>query len=156
MPHKKGGSSPKLSLKKDQREMLIKNLATSVVLYEKVTTTKTKAKMVKPYLDSLLNRAVHSKAERREVYRYLKSRLMHEKAVLKVLDDLKPRLADRTGGFVSVLNAGFRHGDGAPISVVRLMLSKPIAKAPSADAKAPAKTMLGKEKLTVKRKKVAA
>ena len=157
MAHKKGAAKSKFSVKRDQRNLMIKNLATSVVLYEHVTTTKAKAKAVKPYLDSLLNRAVHSKADKREVHRYLRRHLMHERAVPKVLEDLKPRLATRTGGFVSVLNAGFRHGDGAPISVVRLMLEKPVVKEGEAPiAKAPAKTITGKEKVTVKRKKAGA
>lgn len=156
MPHKKGGRKSKFSIKKGPREMLIKNLATSVVLYEKVTTTRAKAKAVKQYLDRLLSRAVNSKADKREVHRYLRRHLMHEKAVTKVLEDLKPRLAGKTGGFVSVLGAGFRKGDGAQISVIRLLLAKPVVKETAASAepaKAPGKTITGKEKVTVKRKR---
>lgn len=110
MRHRKKGKI--LDRKKASRKALLRNLATSVIVYEKVKTTKAKARAVKPLVEKLVTLAKKNDLATR---RKLLEILYHKKAVNKILEVLGPRYKDRHGGYTRIINLGRRQGDGAEI-----------------------------------------
>jgi len=109
----------KLGRKKDQRILLLRNLATSLILYEKIDTTLAKAKEVQRLVDRLISKG---KTKDLAARRYLSSKLLHKNAVEKILRELADKYAQRSSGFTRLSKIGFRAGDAAPL--VRLELIK--------------------------------
>lgn len=113
-------STFKLSLKSGPRKRLLRNVATSLVLYEKVLTTEAKAKAVIPMVERLITRArKNTLADRRNAL----SVLFDTNAVRKLYEDINTRLGDRTSGFVRLTKANPRNGDGASMAYVELLLT---------------------------------
>ncbi|MBU1039174.1 50S ribosomal protein L17 [Patescibacteria group bacterium] len=101
-----------LDRKPDARKALIKNLAASLILYEKIKTTDAKAKVVRSYVERLVTLAkVASLANRRLLLR----RLPTEGSVKKLLEVLGPRYQTRPGGYLRITKLGKRQGDAAAI-----------------------------------------
>ncbi len=99
-----------LDRKKAPREALLRNLATSLVIYEKIKTTKAKAKVIKPIVERLITAA---KSNNLTARRQLLKVLYHQKAVKKALEVLGPRYKDRKGGYTRIIKLNRRQGDGA-------------------------------------------
>lgn len=100
------------------RKALLRNLATSVILYEHVNTTLAKAKAVRPLVERAITKGKNKTlATRRE----LMKTLMTEPAVLKVMEELGPRYATRPGGYTRIIKLGARKGDGAEIAQIQLV-----------------------------------
>ncbi len=116
MRHRKVGT--KLRRMTGPRRALLDNLITSVILYEKVVTTETKAKAIKPKLEKLI-----TKGKVKSVYsKQQLSRFLHDKkAVQKVLDVLGPKYKDRKGGYCRIIKMHRRQGDGAPLAQIELV-----------------------------------
>lgn len=113
----------KLGRKKEHRERTLRNLATSLVLYEKVVTTAAKAKAVTPIVERLISKARGGNlASRREAKRLL----FDPNAVAKLFEDMVKRRGERTSGFVRQTKLGSRPGDGAPVVQLELLYT-PIA-----------------------------
>jgi len=111
---------PKLGRKKEHRERTIRNLATSLVLYEKVRTTTAKAESVVPLLERLITKArTGSLAARRAA----KALLFDPNAVSKLFEDLSQRQGTRTSGFLRVTKLPPRPGDGAAMAQVEFLLT---------------------------------
>jgi large subunit ribosomal protein L17 len=100
----------KFGRKKDHRDHMLRNLAASVILYEKVETTEAKGKEIKKLVDRSINIAKkNTLAARREL-----TGLYFEKSVVdKLFDVLVARLSDRNSGYLRVLKLGNRAGDNA-------------------------------------------
>ncbi|GEM_PF-5155108 len=96
-------SQTKFGRRKKPREMMIKNLVCSVILFEEVVTTKAKGKTVKMFLDQLISK-VKKKYEKDPLLamRELDSTLPDKKAVYKIYEVLIPQFKNRVGGYVSV------------------------------------------------------
>ena len=106
-----------LSRKKDNRKSLLRNLATSLVLYEEVKTTEAKAKAVKPIVEHLI--AIAQKddlAARRKLLSYL----FDKKAVKKVFEAIVPRYKKLNSGYVLSYRIGKRKGDSASLMILKL------------------------------------
>ena len=92
------------------RKAMLENMATSLVLYEKIVTTEAKAKVLKPMIEKLITRgkvkSVHNKQQLNRV-------LADKKATQKILDVLGPKYKDRQGGYTRIIKMGPRQGDGA-------------------------------------------
>ncbi|MBI4101024.1 50S ribosomal protein L17 [Candidatus Microgenomates bacterium] len=112
----------KLARKRDQRRLLVKNLATSLVMSEKITTTKTKAKLVTPYFERLITYAKQGGLHNR---RQIMAALTTEEATRKLMDDLAQRFAKRHGGYTRMQSAGWRKGDDAELATISLTETKP-------------------------------
>jgi len=95
---------------KDNRNHLIRNLLTSLVLYEKLVTTEAKAKTLKSEIDRVITNAKKGGLVSR---RYLNSILFDRNAVKKAIEVLVPRYENRTSGYTRVTRLGHRVGDGA-------------------------------------------
>lgn len=107
-----------LGRKKASREAMLRNLAQSVILYEKVKTTETKAKVVRPIVEKMITTA---KAGDLTARRRLMKDLSTEGAVKKALEVLGPRYKERAGGYTRIIKIGTRQGDGAPIVQLELV-----------------------------------
>lgn len=114
-----------LSRKNAYRKSLLRNLATSLVLYERITTTTAKAKETKSVVERLINRSkTGDLAARRRLLAYL----FDEKATKKVMEVLVPRYKNKKSGFVRIYKLGTRLGDGAEESILELDKAPIIAK----------------------------
>lgn len=107
-----------LDRKTASRKALIINLAESLVLYEKITTTKAKASAVRSYLERLITKAKKQDlATRRELIKKL-----HTKNVVKkLIEVLGPRYLDRKGGYTRITKGKNRVGDGAQEVIIELV-----------------------------------
>lgn len=100
------------------RKALLRDLATSVIVYEKIKTTETKAKQLRPVVEKLITRAKKGDLATR---RYLLGYFSTEQPVEKLLDVIGPRYKDRDGGYTRITKLGTRKGDGAPVAQIELI-----------------------------------
>lgn len=108
----------------DHQKALIKNLVTSVLLYEKIKTTQAKAKIVAPRVEKLITlaRSVESgKTTQKDAIRKFKAEVFDENASRKLLEEFGKRYKDRPSGFTRITNLGFRSGDSAPLVQLELV-----------------------------------
>lgn len=107
-----------LDRKAGPRKALMKNLATQLILYEKISTTEAKAKALRPYVERLITKGKkNTLAARRALLRVLPV----ENAVKKVLEELGPRYATRPGGYTRITKLGVRLGDAARIARIEFL-----------------------------------
>lgn len=111
-------SHKRLSRDTNARRALLKNLATSLVLHERIVTTTAKAKSVRPVIEKLVTKAKNDTIIAR---RYLKSRLDKESAVNKMLELIGPTFKERPGGYTRILKLGQRPGDRAETSLIEFV-----------------------------------
>ncbi len=137
-----------LGRKKSDREHMIRNLATSLVLFEKVDTTEAKAKEVKRFIDRVIARNRNTDFN---TIRSLKAIFFDQNAVDKIVKELIPRYLNRTSGFVRSYRLGNRLGDNSPMIRLELIDRKVFVKEEAKAEKSEAKTE--KENTKVSRKK---
>lgn len=111
----------KLSRKKSHRELMLRNLATSLILYEKIQTTVAKAKTVKPLVEKMLTRAKKDDLIGR---RLMLGFFLDKMAVAKIFEKLTPRYKDIQSGFIKSYKLAPRPGDNAPMTMLKLMPEK--------------------------------
>lgn len=116
MRHRKNVKT--LGRPKASREAMLQNLASSILLYEQVTTTLAKAKVVRGLVDDAI---VTGKKGGLVARRSLLSKLPVKNAVEKVIVELVPRYKDRTSGFTRITKTGRRKGDGAETVRIELV-----------------------------------
>lgn len=109
----------RLNQKPNHAALLLRNLATSVLLYETVRTTKKRAKVVVPMIHQLITLA--KTKEPRIAIRAINAIVMHENASKKLMEVLKPRYANRPSGYTRITPVGARLGDGAELVDLELM-----------------------------------
>lgn len=113
----------KFGRKKAHRNHMLRNLAASVILYEKVVTTEAKGKEIKRMIDRSITLAKKNNLAAR---RHLESIYFDSNVVSKLFDVLISRYADRPSGFTRVLRLGNRVGDNA--SKVQITLIPEVVK----------------------------
>jgi len=97
---------------------MLRNLATSIILYEKVKTTQTKAKTVKPIVEKLIT---DSKKQSLPVaMRALNAYLSDKNASKKLARELLKRYEKKQSGFLRIIPLGYRAGDAAPMVQIEL------------------------------------
>ena len=107
-----------LGRKSGHRKALLSNMATSLILHKRITTTVAKAKALKTYVEPLITKSKEDTTHsRRTVFSYLKNK----EAVKELFSIIAPRIADRPGGYTRVLHTGFRQGDGADMALIELV-----------------------------------
>ena len=116
MRHRKKGKI--LGRKKAPREAMLKNLAASIILYEKVKTTEAKAKAVRPIVERLITVGKTNTLTSR---RRLLSQLPVTNATKKLLEELGPKYKERPGGYTRIIKVGARQGDGAKMVQIELV-----------------------------------
>ena len=98
---------------------MLRNLATSIILYEKVKTTQAKAKLVKPIVEKLISSA--KKQDLPTAMRALNAYLMDTNASKKLTRELLDRYKDRQSGYLRITPLGFRTGDAAKMVQLELL-----------------------------------
>lgn len=93
-------------------------LASQLILYEKIKTTESKAKALRPFVERLIT---HSRAGTLADRRYLMKYLTVDNAVKKLIEDIGPRYKSRPGGYTRIIKIGQRQGDAARIARIELV-----------------------------------
>lgn len=123
MRHRRAGR--RFSRTHAHRKAMFANMATSLLWHEQIITTLPKAKDLRPIVEKLITKAKNGGLHnRREINKTIK----HNDVLKKMFDVLAERYADRPGGYIRVLKAGFRYGDMAPMAVIELVDRDPDAK----------------------------
>lgn len=107
-----------LDRKKGPRELMLRNLASSIILYEKVKTTRAKAAAVRPLVEKMITTAKVGDLNAR---RGLIKVLLQKNAVRKALEVLGARYQKRAGGYTRTIKLGPRRGDGAQLVQIELV-----------------------------------
>ena len=116
MRHKKAINH--LGRKDGHRKAMLANMASSLILCKRITTTVAKAKALKTYVEPLITKSKEDTTHsRRTVFSYIKDK----EAVKELFSTVAPKIADRPGGYTRVLHVGFRQGDGADMALIELV-----------------------------------
>ena len=102
----------------EHRKAMFANMAGSLIEHEQIKTTLPKAKELKRIAEKLITLGKRGDLHARRV---AASRLKQDAHVAKLFEVLGPRYAERQGGCVRVLKAGFRYGDMAPMAIIELV-----------------------------------
>ncbi|KJV56794.1 50S ribosomal protein L17 [Orientia tsutsugamushi] len=97
---------------------MLANMSVSLIQHEQINTTLPKAKELRPFVEKLITVAKKGNLNAR---RYLISKIKNELAVEKLMTTLAPRYAERHGGYIRILKAGFRYGDMAPMAYIEFV-----------------------------------
>jgi large subunit ribosomal protein L17 len=113
-----GNGLRKLGRTSSHRLAMLRNMTVSLLRHEEITTTLPKAKELRRVVEPMITIGKKpSLANRRLAF----DRLRDRGIVAKLFDDLGPRYAKRSGGYLRILKTGFRKGDNAPLALVSLM-----------------------------------
>ncbi len=107
-----------LGRKKAHRELMLSNMACSLIEHKRINTTLAKGKELRKYVEPLITKSKEdSTHSRRVVFSYLRSK----EAVTELFREVAPKIAERPGGYVRILKTGRRLGDGAELCMVELV-----------------------------------
>ncbi len=113
-----GSGLRKLNRTSSHRLAMLRNMTVSLLRHEEIRTTLPKAKELRRVVEPMITLGKKpSLANRRLAF----DRLRDRDIVSKLFDDLGPRFAKRSGGYLRILKTGFRKGDNAPLALVSLM-----------------------------------
>ena len=116
MRHRLAGR--KLNRTSEHRLAMLRNMASSLVQYEQITTTLPKAKELRPYLEKLITVGKEATlANRRLIYNTLRD----DSATAKIVSVLGPRDQSRPGGYIRIIKAGKRYGDTAAMAIIEFV-----------------------------------
>lgn len=100
------------------RASLLSNMACSLILHKRITTTLAKAKALKKYVEPLITRCKKDDTNsRRVVFRYLQNKY----AVKELFGEVAAKVGDRPGGYTRIIKLGTRQGDAAPVAFIELV-----------------------------------
>jgi large subunit ribosomal protein L17 len=116
MRHRLAGR--KLNRTSSHRTAMFANMAVALVKHEQITTTLPKAKELRRIVEKLVTLGKRGDLHAR---RLIISKTRDRGTATKLIDVLGPRYAERPGGYVRVLKAGFRYGDDAPMAVIEFV-----------------------------------
>ena len=116
MRHRRGGT--KLGRLSAHRQALFRNLLTALFRHERITTTVTKAKALRPLADHLVTLG---KRENLHARRQALALVPDTAVVRKLFDSMAARYADRKGGYTRIILSGTRPGDAAPLAILELV-----------------------------------
>ena len=113
-----GMANRKLGVTSTHRIAMFRNMATSLLKHEQITTTLPKAKALRPYVERIISLGKRGGLHaRRQAY----AQIMDEKIVDKLFTTIADRYKGRSGGYCRVLKAGIRYGDAATMAVIELV-----------------------------------
>ncbi len=102
----------------EHRKAMFSNMAGSLIEHEQIKTTLPKAKELRPIIEKMITLAKRGDLHAR---RQAASQLKQDAYVAKLFDVLGPRYAERQGGYVRIMKAGFRYGDMAPMAIIEFV-----------------------------------
>ncbi|NYE37187.1 large subunit ribosomal protein L17 [Nocardioides cavernae] len=126
MPKPKKG--PRLGGSPAHQRLMLSNLATALFEHGRITTTETRARLLRPVAEKLITKAKRGDLHnRREVLKTIR-----DKSVVHTLfTEIAPTFAERPGGYTRITKIGPRKGDNAPMAVIELVTEAYSPKAPS-------------------------
>ncbi|MDH5441989.1 MAG: 50S ribosomal protein L17 [Candidatus Nomurabacteria bacterium] len=103
-----------------QRVALMRGLALSLVIHERITTTAAKAKELRPYIEKLVTKAGSDTVFSR---RFLNARLGGNQETLakKLVEEIAPKYRERQGGYTRVVKLPPRQGDAAEMAIIEFV-----------------------------------
>ena len=115
------------------RNAMLANMAISLIMHKRITTTLAKAKALKMYVEPLITRSKDDTTNsRRVVFSYLQNKF----AVTELFKVIAEKVADRPGGYTRIIKLGTRQGDAAEVAFIELVdFDENMAKAPKAAKK---------------------
>lgn len=116
MRHAKKGR--KLGSDASHTQAMLRNLATALLSNERIKTTETRAKEVRPLVENIITWGKKGDVHAR---RLAMAELGDKELVHKVFADIAPRYAERPGGYTRILKLGPRKGDAAPMVLIELV-----------------------------------
>lgn len=108
----------KLGVKSAHRKAMLANLASSLIINDRIETTLPKAKELRRFAERLVTMGKQGSLHAR---RRALSFIRNKPAVQKLFDDLAKRFADRHGGYTRILKLGSRHGDASPMAAIEYL-----------------------------------
>jgi large subunit ribosomal protein L17 len=97
---------------------MLANMATSLILHKRITTTTAKAKALRTYIEPLITKSKEdSTHSRRVIFSYLQNKT----AVAELFREVSPKIAERPGGYTRILKTGNRIGDNAEMCILELV-----------------------------------
>ncbi len=107
-----------LSRTSEHRAALLSNMACSLIMHKRISTTTAKAKALRIYVEPLLTKAKEdTTANRRLVF----SKLKQKEVVTELFQNVAEKIANRPGGYTRILRTGFRLGDAAEMCIIELV-----------------------------------
>ena len=122
----------KLGRTSSQRKAMLRDLATDLIVHERIQTTEARAKELRSVVEKMITLGKRGDLHaRRQAAQFIRRELVtttddegNEKeifAIQKLFDNVAPRYADRQGGYTRIMKMGPRRGDGAPVVVIELV-----------------------------------
>ena len=100
------------------RSAMLSNMAVSLIMHKRITTTLAKAKALKKYVDPLITKSKEDTTNsRRVVFSYLQDKF----AVTELFQVISEKVANRPGGYTRIIKTGFRANDNAPMCFIELV-----------------------------------
>ena len=100
------------------RHAMLANMAISLIMHKRITTTVAKAKALKKYVEPLLTKAKEdSTNSRRVVFSYLQNK----EAIKELFGEVSQKIGDRPGGYTRIIKLGTRQGDAAQVCFIELV-----------------------------------
>lgn len=103
---------------KSHRKALLKNLAKSLFIHQKIKTTLAKAKYLKPFVEELIT---IGKNDNLANLRLLIKKIGSDKTAKKIIKEIAPKYKERKGGYIRIIRLGFRAGNGAEMVIIELI-----------------------------------
>jgi large subunit ribosomal protein L17 len=100
---------------------LLRGLVRSFIALDRIKTTETRAKEVRPMAEKLITRAKTNSLHARRMTRRI---LNDEDLVKRLFDEIAPKFATRPGGYTRIIHVGRRRGDAAPMVLLELALDE--------------------------------
>lgn len=116
----------KLGRTSDQRKALLRDLATDLIINERIETTETRAKELRSVVEKLVTLGKRGDLHaRRQAAAFVRKEVADEEsnkdALQKLFSDIAPRYQERQGGYTRILKVGPRRGDGAPMAIIEFV-----------------------------------
>ncbi len=107
-----------LSRTASHRNAMLANMAISLIMHKRITTTLPKAKALKKYVEPLITKSKNDTTNsRRVVFSYLQDK----HAITELFQEISVKVADRPGGYTRIIKTGFRANDNAPMCFIELV-----------------------------------
>lgn len=116
MRHRKGFNH--LGRTSAHRKAMLSNMASSLILHKRITTTTAKAKALRTYIEPLITRSKNDTTHSRRV---VFSHLQNKFAVAELFREVSPKVMERPGGYTRILKTGNRLGDNAEMCIIELV-----------------------------------
>ncbi len=116
----------KLGRTSSQRKALLRDLATDLIVFERIETTEARAKELRSVVEKMITLGKRGDLHaRRQAAAFIRNEVANEEsgqdALQKLFSDIAPRYEERQGGYTRIMKMGPRRGDGAPMVVIELV-----------------------------------